>query len=72
MNVIKKGKDLYFGVDWRSMCMCDVMCNVLSQPSTFQFFDAKAGSLPCGKCGNSLMRGFPQKRFHTFFILYCL
>ena len=33
MNVIKKGKDLYFGVDWRSMCMCDVMCDVLSQPT---------------------------------------
>ena len=41
MNVIKKGKDLYFGIDWRSMCMCDVMCDVLSQQSTFQFFDAK-------------------------------
>ncbi len=40
MNVIKKVKDLFWSC-LEEHVRCYVMCDVVSQPSTFQFFDAK-------------------------------
>ena len=37
----KKGYRFILELFGEACVMCDVMCDVLSQPSTFQFFDAK-------------------------------